>query len=136
MHPDRGGRRKEGVTGTFRSRKDTPVSSIRTFSRAAGAVGVAGALVLVATPATAADTATVSVLHAVPDTPVDVYANGERLLDDFQPGTLTDPLQLPAGSYDLAIFPADAADGSGTPLLSAERRRRARRAPTPPSSPT
>jgi hypothetical protein len=50
---------------------------------------------------------------------VDVYANGERLIDDFQPGTLTDPLQLPAGSYDLAIFPADAADGSGTPLLSA-----------------
>jgi hypothetical protein len=59
------------------------------------------------------------VLHAVPDTPVDVYANGERLIDDFQPGTLTDPLQVPAGSYDLAVFPADAADGSGTPLLSA-----------------
>jgi hypothetical protein len=95
------------------------VSTIRTFSRAAGAVGVAGALVLVATPATAADTATVSVLHAIPDTPVDVYANGERLLDNFEPGTLTDPLQLPAGSYDLAVFPADAADGSGTPLLSA-----------------
>jgi hypothetical protein len=95
------------------------VSTIRTFSRAAGAVGVAGALVLLATPATAADSATVSVLHAVPDTPVDVYANGERLLDDFQPGTLTDPLQLPAGSYDLALFPADAADGSGAPLLSA-----------------
>jgi Domain of unknown function (DUF4397) len=95
------------------------VNTIRTFSRAAGAVGAAGALILVATPATAADTATVSVLHAVPDTPVDVYANGERLIDDFQPGTLTDPLELPAGSYDLAIFPADAADGSGTPLLSA-----------------
>jgi hypothetical protein len=95
------------------------VNTIRTFSRAAGAVGVAGALVLVATPATAADTATVSVLHAVPDTPVDVYANGERLLDNFEPGTLTDPLQVPAGSYDLAVFPADAADGSGTPLLSA-----------------
>ncbi len=95
------------------------MNTIRTFSRAAGAVGVAGALVLVATPATAADTATVSVLHAIPDTPVDVYANGERLLDNFEPGTLTDPLQLPAGSYDLAVFPADAADGSGTPLLSA-----------------
>ena len=96
------------------------MTQIRTFSRAAGAVGVAGALILVATPATAADTATVSILHAVPDLPVDVYANGERLIDDFQPGTLTDPLQLPAGSYDLAIFPADAADGSGAPLLSAD----------------
>jgi Domain of unknown function (DUF4397) len=93
------------------------VSSIRTFSRAAGAVGVAGALVLLTTPATAADTATVSILHAVPDTPVDVYVNGERLIDDFQPGTLTDPQQLPAGSYDIQIFPADAADGSGTALF-------------------
>ena len=92
----------------------------RTSLRAAGVVGTAGALVLLATPAMADNhTATVSVLHAVPDLPVDVYANGERLIDDFQPGTLTDPLQLPAGSYDLAIFPADAADGSGTPLLSA-----------------
>ncbi|MGY1801667.1 DUF4397 domain-containing protein [Blastococcus sp. SYSU D00922] len=95
------------------------MSPTRTSLRAAGALGAAGALVLLATPATAADTATVSILHGVPDTPVDVYANGERLLDDFQPGTLTDPLQLPAGSYDLALFPADAADGSGTPLLSA-----------------
>lgn len=95
------------------------MSTIRTFSRAAGAVGVAGALVLLATPATAAETATVSVLHAVPETPVDVYANGERLLDDFQPGTLTDPLQLPAGSYDIQVFAADAADNSGSALFGA-----------------
>src|SRR3712207_9567332 len=47
-----------------------------------------------------------SILPAVPDTPVDVYVNGERLLDDFAPGTLTDPQQLPAGSYDIQIFPA------------------------------
>jgi hypothetical protein len=93
------------------------VSTIRTFSRAAGAVGVAGALVLVTTPATAADTATVSILHAVPDTPVDVYVNGDLLLDDFAPGTLTDPQQLPAGSYDIQVFPADAADNSGTALF-------------------
>ena len=89
------------------------------FALAAGATGTL--VVLGASPALAdSHTATVSVLHAVPDTPVDVYANGERLIDDFQPGTLTDPLQLPAGSYDLALFPADAADGSGTPLLSAD----------------
>ena len=111
------------------------MNSIRTCIRATGAVGVAGALVLLATPATAADTATVSILHAVPDTPVDVYANGEGCFDDFQPGTLTDPLELPAGSYDLALFPADAAAG---------RARRCCRptaspcppGPTPPWSPT
>ncbi|MGX5654985.1 DUF4397 domain-containing protein [Geodermatophilus nigrescens] len=92
-----------------------------TRTRTLGIATVAGTGALLAlgvAPASAAD-ATVSVLHAVPDTPVDVYANGERLIDDFQPGTLTDPLSLPAGSYDLALFPADAADGSGTPLLSA-----------------
>ena len=121
MHPIAHNRLKQGVTGTIRPRKDTPVSTIRSFGRATGAVGVAGALVLVATPASADNhTATVSVLHAVPDTPVDVYANGEQLIDDFQPGTLTDPLELPAGAYDLAIFPADAADNSGEPLLSAD----------------
>ena len=97
------------------------MSTFRTLGRTAGVLGAAGAAVLATTPALADNhTATVSVLHAVPDTPVDVYANGERLIDDFQPGTLTDPLQVPAGSYDLAVFPADAADGSGTPLLSAQ----------------
>jgi hypothetical protein len=96
------------------------VTRTRTLATVAATVTGTGALLaLGVAPASAADTATLSVLHAVPDTPVDVYANGERLIDDFQPGTLTDPLSLPAGSYDLALFPADAADGSGTPLLSA-----------------
>ena len=93
---------------------------MRTSLRAAAALGTAGALVLLATPATAAENATVSVLHGIPATPVDVYANGQRLINDFQPGTLTDPLQLPAGSYDLALYPADAKDASGAPLLSAK----------------
>jgi hypothetical protein len=100
------------------------VTRTRTLGLATGATVAAGTLlVLGAAPALAdhhTGTATVSILHGVPDTPVDVYANGERLIDDFQPGTLTDPLQLPAGNYDLALFPADAADGSGEPLLSAD----------------
>jgi hypothetical protein len=96
------------------------VSSIRTSLRAAGAVGAAGALVLLATPATAADTATVSILHAVPATPVDVYANGEKLIPDFQPGTLTDPLELPAGSYDLAIYPTGSDPASTQPAAKAD----------------
>jgi hypothetical protein len=111
---------KQGVTGTTRPRKDNTVSTIRSFGRAAGAVGVAGALVLVATPASAEDTATVSILHAVPDTPVDVYANGEELLPDFQPGTLTDPLELPAGTYDLAVYPAGSDPASTEPAISAD----------------
>jgi Domain of unknown function (DUF4397) len=87
------------------------VNRIRTTTLATGAVGTL--LVLGAPPALAADTATVSILHAVPDTPVDVYANGQELLPDFAPGTLTDPLELPAGTYDLAIYPAGS-DPAGT----------------------
>ena len=112
------------------------MSPIRTSLRAAGAVGAAGALVLLATPATAADTATVSILHAVPDTPVDVYANGERLIDDFQPGTLTDPLQLPAGSYDLALYPGRRRRRVGRPRCCRPTASPCPPAPTPPWSPT
>jgi hypothetical protein len=78
-------------------------------------VAVAGALLLAltavafrATPAQAADTATVSILHAVPGATVDVYANGKALLTNFKPGTLTDPQQLPAATYDLKVVKAGA----------------------------
>ena len=63
--------------------------------------------------------ATVSVLHAVPDLTVDVYANGEELIPDFTPGTLTDPLQLPAGTYDLQVFADGDAPGNGEPAIEA-----------------
>jgi len=79
-------------------------------------------LVLTAGPAAAASSspsATVSVLHAVPGLTVDVYANGEVLIPGFTPGTLTDPQQLPAGEYDLAVFPAGG-DASGTPAVRAD----------------
>src|SRR5215213_3070939 len=80
------------------------------WGRRTAMMGVAAAAGLVplalATPAHAAENATVSVLHGVPGLTVDVYANGEELIPDFEPGTLTDPLKLPAGSYDLTVFPA------------------------------
>lgn len=62
-------------------------------------------------PAHAADDAHVSVLHGVPGAVVDVYANGDPLLTDFEPGTLTDPVALPAGDYDLKVVAAG--DGPG-----------------------
>ena len=46
----------------------------------------------------------VSVLHGVPGLTVDVYANGNKLLTNFKPGTLTDPVALPEGTYDLKVF--------------------------------
>lgn len=61
-------------------------------------------------------TADLSVLHGIPDTPVDVYVNGELTLDDFQPGDLAGPLDLPAGTYSVALTDPAATDDS-SPIL-------------------
>ncbi|MET1005180.1 MAG: DUF4397 domain-containing protein, partial [Propionibacteriaceae bacterium] len=53
-----------------------------------------------------------SVLHAVPGLTVDVYVDGKLTLDDFKPGTLAGPLDLKAGTYEVAITAADAKDDS------------------------
>jgi hypothetical protein len=65
-----------------------------------------------AAPAYAADGVKLSVLHGVPGLTVDVYVNGERTIDNFKPGTLAGPLDLAAGSYEVAITAADAKDDS------------------------
>jgi hypothetical protein len=73
---------------------------------------LSGASLALAPAAQAAEDAHVSVLHAVPGAVVDVYANGDALLTDFKSGTLTDPMALPAGDYDLKVVAAgDGADG-------------------------
>ena len=81
----------------------------------AAALG-AGALVAFAgaAPANAAptDAAMLSVLHGVPGLTVDVYVNDELTLDDFEPGDLAGPLELPAGTYTVAITASDATDAS------------------------
>ncbi len=85
----------------------------------AAAALAAASFLAVGAPAGAQDaTAKVVVIHGIPDTPVDVYVNGDLTLDDFQPGTVTDPLSLPAGDYDLALTAPDAADAS-SPILEA-----------------
>jgi Domain of unknown function (DUF4397) len=86
-----------------------------------GALALAAALT--AGPVAAAATqagGSVFVVHGIPDTPVDVYVDGQRAIDDFKPISEQGPVDLPAGTHQVAIFPADAADGSGSPLLSAE----------------
>lgn len=93
----------------------------RITAPAAGAAVTAVATLTLAAPASAqGGDATISVLHGVPDLTVDVYAGGEELLGDFAPGTLTDPVQLPAGDYDLAVYPAGADPASTEPAISAE----------------
>jgi len=74
-----------------------------TFVISAGA-----ALALVAlggAPALAAgDDSTVSVLHMIPGITVDAYINGEEAITDFEPGELTDPIQLAPGVYDVQLY--------------------------------
>ncbi|HEX6968761.1 MAG TPA: DUF4397 domain-containing protein [Micromonosporaceae bacterium] len=45
----------------------------------------------------------VYVVHGIPGQPVDVYVNGQKTLDNFQPGTVAGPLSLDEGTYDLAL---------------------------------
>ncbi|MFE1444454.1 DUF4397 domain-containing protein [Streptomyces sp. NPDC058739] len=92
---------------------------MKSAALAAGAVAVVS--VTAAAPAfalqgAAEDQATVTVLHAVPGLTVDVYAGEDELIPDFKPGTLTDPMKLDAGSYDIKIFP-DGEGPDGTPAI-------------------
>jgi hypothetical protein len=78
---------------------------------AAGSIILAGTA-FTAAPAHAADDAKLSVLHAVPGLTVDVYVDGKRTLDNFKPGMMAGPLELAAGTYEVAITASDAKDDS------------------------
>ncbi|HSO64845.1 MAG TPA: DUF4397 domain-containing protein [Ornithinibacter sp.] len=100
---------------------------MRTALAGAAALAVAALpLAVFATPAAAATDASVVVFHGVPGLTVDVYASAdttytedEALLTDFEPGTVTDPVSIPEGTYNLAVFAKDA-DPSGDPAIKAE----------------
>jgi Domain of unknown function (DUF4397) len=73
-------------------------------------IAAAGLTALTAGPAFAA-TSQVSVVHGIPGQPVDVYVNGEKTLDNFQPGDVAGPLSLEEGDYDIALTkPGEAID--------------------------
>ncbi len=61
-----------------------------------------------------------SVLHAVPGLTVDVYVNGQETIPDFEPGTLTDPLTLTAGDYDIDVYVDGADPDTDGPAISAD----------------
>lgn len=84
---------------------------MKTLRVLAVTAAVAGSMAFSASAHGATGDATVSVLHAVPGATVDVYANGKPLLTDFKPGTLTDPVMLPAGTYDLKLTKPGAGAG-------------------------
>lgn len=91
------------------------VQKPRSFAPPAAAL-IAGLLIAGSSLAFGAGTATaatgdasVTVIHGIPNTPVDVYvddptATNAPALDNFLPGTVTDPIALPAGVHQVTIF--------------------------------
>jgi hypothetical protein len=81
----------------------------------AGLIFAAGA----STPAAAQEqtTGTVTVVHAFLGLVADVYVDGAKVLEGFEPERTTDPLQLPAGDHQVAVREANA-DPSSTPAVA------------------
>jgi hypothetical protein len=83
------------------------------------------ASLLTAAPAAAeGNDAELTVVHGIPGVTVDVYVNGTETLPDFAPGTVTDPIPLPAGTYEVDIYldgtvPIPAHGTPAEPILSA-----------------
>jgi hypothetical protein len=80
------------------------------------------ALLLVAMPTPAwaqAESSTVTIVHGLPEFTADIYVDGELLLSGFQPEEATDPLDLPAGTYNVQIRDAGAPKSS-PPALEAD----------------
>lgn len=88
---------------------------------AAAVLGIAAGFAVLGTggQAGAAENASVSVVHGIPNTPVNVFVNGDLTLRNFKPGTVAGPLSLPAGSYKVTVFAAANTAGTGTPVISA-----------------
>jgi len=62
--------------------------------------------------------ASVTVVHGIPNTPVDVYVDGKAVVRDFKFAGVTRSLDLAPGTYDLAVRSAGSPPSS-SPVLSA-----------------
>jgi hypothetical protein len=91
----------------------------RSFALLFGATTALLALALAAPAAGAGSAdATITILHGLPNFTADVYVNGKLTLDGFKPESATEPLSLPAGSYDVAIRDVGS-DPNSDPALAA-----------------
>ncbi|MEU3648480.1 DUF4397 domain-containing protein [Lentzea sp. NPDC034063] len=77
--------------------------STRLIRIASVAVVLAAAAVGGTSPAIAQQASQVSVVHGIPGQPVDVYVNGKKTVENFQPAAVAGPLELAAGTYDVAL---------------------------------
>lgn len=102
---------------THQSATNPRESDVR-ISKTAITAAATAALLAIPSAAFAAD-AQVTVVHGVPGVTVDVWANGDPLLTDFAPGTVTDPVSLPAGTYDIEIYAAGTDPEGNDPVIAA-----------------
>lgn len=95
--------------------------------RASGLIAAAGVMSLVSLSGASAvetsersKTATLSVLHAIPDGvgPVDVLADARRIARNVTPGQLR-TVKVAPGNYDLSIVASGVGEGAASELLSA-----------------
>jgi hypothetical protein len=84
---------------------------------AAGLTLVAAPVAAAGTASAASGTASVTVVHGIPGTPVDVYVDGAKALSGFTFKTVTAPISLPAGSHAVAVRKAGD-PSSAAPILS------------------
>lgn len=97
----------------------------KTLSAAAGVLALlAGAAV--AGPVQVRDTrdddiAKLSVLHGVPGFTVDVWVDGKLTLDNFTPGTLAGPLDVPEGGHHRIAITGPDATSADNPVIGPVR---------------
>lgn len=74
-----------------------------------GVIHVIDSVLLPPAPQAELEMTTIRVAHFSPDTPaVDVFVNGEAAIESLEFPAITGWIQLPAGSYNLAVAPAGA----------------------------
>lgn len=99
------------ATGTVNELVPAPVTATAGENLVVYAIGSLGSsftLITQSFDGLLPDTSDVRVIHGIPGLTVDVYVDGQLLLPGFTPKTVTDPLALVAGDYDIDIFAADA----------------------------
>jgi hypothetical protein len=81
---------------------------------------VVAVMAMAVAPAFAAGEAMVRVVHASPDAgAVDVCVNGQAAFKDLEFGKTTEYAKLPAGAYDVQVYPAGS-NCQGTPVIDAK----------------
>lgn len=111
-----------------------PLAIAATAGTCALALGVT-APALAADAANTDDKAMVSVFHGVPGLTVDVYANGDELLSDFKPGTVTTPSPLTRATTTSRSSKPARAPTAHRPSRRRSRYPLERTPPSPPISP-